>query len=99
MANKTISADMILKWNSMREASKGKDYYYIFDIQNESLWGGKWLFTGHYGISFDPYGLYYLKEVRGTWYLYLERRNGEKQRFLLQDDLEKSFFGITAYVQ
>ena len=94
-----IKSDMILKWNSMREAVKGRDYYHIFDLQMDHFTDGRWNFSGHYGITFDPFGHYFLKEVKGTWWLYLEKSNGEKERFNIDHDLAKAFFGITAFVQ
>ena len=94
----TVDAKRILAWNSMRETVKGKDYYYIFDVEMDSFDGKKWIFIGMHGITFDPFGNYYTKEVKGTWWLYLERQNGEKERFNINDDLCKSFFGIIVLI-
>ena len=95
-----VSKEKLDTLRAMNEAVKGTTNYTLFHMmieqrdENES----KYHFVG-YGVPYTLDTGCYIKEVKGNFYLYREyldvwTRKNTIQRFSIDTDLLKAFFGI-----
>lgn len=98
MKNVIITRKQINAFNAMNAALRGKENYDLFYTMHEYLNGTRWCYLG-WGIGIRFANLenkgeeFYLKCIKGEWYVYWEYLT-EKERFLLKNDVSKAFFGI-----
>lgn len=99
MKKTMVTREQIERYNAIHNATKGTNNYGVFSLFHQWKYAGEktWSRRGSWGgIIQYVTGEYYIKKVRGTYYIYWEssRSFPYSDRWELCSEVARAYFGI-----